>query len=60
MWPPVMCPPEGHNEVSPASSLLQAEQTQLPQPFFIELLQPCEHPHIPPLDSLQVHVLLMS
>ena len=52
---------EGHSEVSPAPSLLQAEQTQLPQPLFTELLQHSEHPHILSLDSFQeVHGLLMA
>ena len=45
---------KGHSEVSPESSLLQAEQDQTPQPFFIEeMLQPSQHPQSPPLDLLQ-------
>jgi len=35
---------EGHSEVSPEPSLLQAKQARFPQPFLIgELLQPSEH-----------------
>ncbi|KAK4829762.1 hypothetical protein QYF61_006486 [Mycteria americana] len=53
--------PEGCYKVSLQPSLLQAEQPQLSQPVFIgEVLQPSDHFHGPPLDSLQqVHVLLM-
>ena len=49
---------EGCSEVSPEPSLLQAEQGQLLQPVFIgEVLQPSEHLHSPPLDSLkQFHI----
>ncbi|KAK4812888.1 LOW QUALITY PROTEIN: hypothetical protein QYF61_024244 [Mycteria americana] len=52
---------EGCYKVSLEPSLLQAEQPQLSQPVFIgEVLQPSDHLHGPPLDSLQqVHVLLM-
>ena len=43
---------EGHNEVSPDLSLLQAKQAQFPQAFFIgEVLQPSDHLSGPPLDS---------
>jgi len=36
------------------SSLLQTEQVQLSQPFFVrDVLQPSEHLHGPPLDLLQ-------
>ena len=50
---------EGHNEVSPEPSLLQAKQAQFPQPFLIgELLQPSDHLSGPPLELLQeLHVL---
>ena len=51
---------EGHNEVSPEPSLLQAKQAQLfPQPFLIaEVLQPSDHLSGPPLDLLQeLHIL---
>ena len=35
---------KGHNEVSPVSSLFQAKQAQLPQPFLLgEVLQPSDH-----------------
>ena len=38
---------EGCNQVSPEPSLLQAKQTQLPQPVFIgEVLQHSDHLHI--------------
>ncbi|KAK4819077.1 hypothetical protein QYF61_025310 [Mycteria americana] len=52
---------EGCYKVSPQPSLLQAEPPQLSQPVFIgEVLQPTDHLHGPPLDSLQqLHVLLM-
>ncbi|KAK4830276.1 hypothetical protein QYF61_009369 [Mycteria americana] len=52
---------EGCYKVSLEPPLLQAEQPQLSQPVFIgEVLQPSDHLHGPPLDSLQqVHVLLM-
>ena len=41
---------EGHNEVSPEPSLLQAKQVQFPQPFLIgEVLQPSAHLSGPPL-----------
>ena len=51
--------PEGHNEVTPQPSLLQAEQVQLPQPVFTgEVLQTSEHLCDPPLDPLQqLHIL---
>jgi len=43
---------EGHNEVSPKPSLLQAKQSQFPQPFLIgEVLQPCVHLSGLPLGS---------
>jgi len=45
---------EGCNKVSLQPSLLQAEQPQLPQPFFkAELLQTSNHFSGPPLDPLQ-------
>ena len=46
---------------SPQRSLFQAEQAQLPQPFFIEeMIQPCDHLHVPPLVLLQLlHMLLV-
>ena len=45
---------EGHNEDSPEPSLLQANEAQFPQPFFIgEVLQPTDHLCGPPLDLLQ-------
>jgi len=45
---------EGHSEVSPEPSLLQADQAQFPQPFAIgEVLQPSDHLSGPPLDLLQ-------
>ncbi|KAK4827897.1 hypothetical protein QYF61_022320 [Mycteria americana] len=49
---------KGCNKVSPGASLLQAEQPQLSQPFFIgEVLQPSDLFCSPPLDLLQqVHV----
>ena len=52
---------EGHCEVSLQLSLLQAEQSQLPQPVFIgEVLQPSDHPHGSLLDSLQqLHIFLL-
>ncbi|KAK4818441.1 hypothetical protein QYF61_013128 [Mycteria americana] len=51
---------KGHNKVSLEPSLLQAEQPQLSQTFFIgEVLQPSDHFRGPPLDLLQqVHVFL--
>jgi len=50
---------EGHSEVSSQPSLLQTEQAQLLQPFFIrEEFQPYDHHHGPPLDLLQqLHIL---
>jgi len=49
---------EDANEVSPQPFLLQAEQAQFPQPFFIgEVLQPSDRLHGPPLDPL--HILLV-
>jgi len=50
---------EGHNEVSPELSLLQAKQSQFHQPFLTgEVLQPSDHLSGPPLDPLQeLHVL---
>jgi len=50
---------EGCNKVSPESSLLQAEQPQLSQPFLTgEVFQPSDLFCGPPLDLLQqVHVL---
>ncbi|KAK4810857.1 hypothetical protein QYF61_008829 [Mycteria americana] len=52
---------EGCYKVSPQPSLLQAEQPQLSQPVLVgEVLQPSDHFHGPPLDSLQqLHVLLV-
>ncbi|KAK4810863.1 hypothetical protein QYF61_008835 [Mycteria americana] len=52
---------EGCYKVSPQPSLLQAEQPQLSQPVLVgEVLQPSDHLHGPPLDSLQqLHVLLV-
>ena len=45
---------EGHSEVSSEPSLLQDEELQLPQSFFIgEVLQPSDHPYDPPLNHLQ-------
>lgn len=45
---------EDHNEVSPESPLLQAEQNKLPQLFFIWLsLKALHHTHGPSLDTLQ-------
>ena len=45
---------EDHHEVSPEPSLLQAKQTQFPQPFLIgEVLQPLDDLNGPPLDPLQ-------
>jgi len=45
---------EGHNEVSPEPSLLQAKQAQFPQPFLTgEVLQPSDHLSGLPLDLLQ-------
>jgi len=39
---------EGHNEVSPEPSLLQAKQAQFPQPFLTgEVLQPSDHLSVP-------------
>jgi len=43
---------EGHSEVSPEPSLLQAEQAQFPQPFLIGN-QPSDHVSGPPLDLIQ-------
>ena len=44
---------EGRNEVSLKPSLLQAKQSQFPQPFLIgEVLQPSDHLSGPPLDPL--------
>ena len=50
---------EGHNEVSPDPSPLQAKQAQFPQPFLTgEVLQPSDHLCGPPLDPLQeLHIL---
>ena len=43
---------EGHCEVSPEPSLLQAKQAQFPQPFLIgEVLQPSDDLSDPLLDS---------
>ena len=41
--------------------LLQAEEPLLPHPVFIvDVIQPSEHPHGPPLDVLQqLHILLV-
>ncbi|KAK4806889.1 hypothetical protein QYF61_012610 [Mycteria americana] len=52
---------KGCNKVSPEPSLLQAEQPQLSQPFFIgEVFQPSDHFCGLPLDPLQqVHVFLV-
>jgi len=45
---------EGCSEVSLESSLLQTEQAQFPQPFFMgDVLQPSDHPYGPTLDLLQ-------
>ena len=44
---------EGHNNVSLEPFLLLAEQTQIPQPVFAEVLQPSKHLHGSPLDPLQ-------
>ena len=44
---------EGHDDISSEPSLLQAEQAQVPQPFFTgEVLQPSDHLCGPPLDLL--------
>ena len=50
---------EGHNEISPKPSLLQAKQSRFPQPFLVgEVLQPSDHLSGPPLDLLQeLHIL---
>ena len=49
---------EGHNEVSPEPSLLQAKQAQFPQPLFIgEVLQHSNHLSGPPLDLLHEQLL---
>ena len=52
---------QGHSEVSPEPSLLQAKQARFPQAFFLaEVLQPSDHLCGPPLDPLyQLHVLLV-
>ncbi|KAK4815434.1 hypothetical protein QYF61_002649, partial [Mycteria americana] len=52
---------KGCSKISPEPSLLQAEQPQLSQPFFIgQVFQPSDHFHGPPLDPLeQVHILLV-
>ena len=49
---------EGHNEVPAEPSLLQAKQSQFPQPFIIgEVLQPSDHVSVPPLNTFQeLHV----
>ena len=45
---------EGHNEVSPEPSLLQAKQAQFAQPFFLgEVFQSSDHLSGTPLDPLQ-------
>ncbi|KAK4826030.1 hypothetical protein QYF61_003851 [Mycteria americana] len=45
---------KGPNKVSPEPSLLQAEQPQLSQPFFIgEMFHPLDHLCGPPLDPIQ-------
>ncbi|KAK4826033.1 hypothetical protein QYF61_003854 [Mycteria americana] len=52
---------EGCYKVSLQPSLLQAEQRQLSQPVFTgEALQPSDHLHGPPLDSLQQPVLVLG
>ena len=50
---------EGCNEVFSEPSLLQAEQVQLPQPFFKgKVLQPSDHLCGPPHDLLlQIRIL---
>ena len=52
---------EGHNEVSPELSFLQAKQAQFPQLFSIgEVLQPSDHLSGPPLDLFQeFHIFLV-
>lgn len=51
---------KSHNEVCPQPYLLQNEQANLPQTFFItEVLQPFDHRHGPPLDLFQqLHIFL--
>ena len=49
---------EGHSEISPKPSFLQAEQAQLPQPVFKgEVLQPSNNPLLDPRQ--QTHVFLV-
>ena len=50
---------EGHSDVSPEPSLLQAKQAQFPQPFLTgEVLQSSDHLSGPPLNPLEeLHVL---
>ena len=51
---------EDYNKVALEPSLLQAEQGQLPQPFFIgEVLQLSDHLHVPPLDKPQHFYILL-
>jgi len=50
---------KGCSELFPESSLLWAEQMQLPRPVFVgDVLQPPEHPCGPLLDPFHVSVLL--
>ena len=45
---------QGHSEISPESSLLQAKQAQFPQPFSIwDVLQTPDHHSGLPLDLLR-------
>ena len=49
---------EGHNEVSPQPSLLQAKQAQCPQPFLIGEVLQCSSGHIPNVPRLADTLLL--
>jgi len=62
VWPH---PPDTHpwdiHKILPQSSLLQAKQAQLPQPFLLgEMLQSPHHLCSPPLDSLQSFLVFLE